>query len=93
MVGMNNGLNIMNKYSQHFIEMDEHKQMKFAEKDNMKKIYDIAVSFMHIVPVTPNEIIPIFCSHPFTNTIYVPKMEENQIVKTYNLTVPEDFEE
>lgn len=68
-------------------------KMTFSETDNQKEVYNIAKLLMDIVPITSNERIPVFCSHPFTDFIYTPQINNNKIDKTWNLTNPEDFEE
>lgn len=68
-------------------------KMIFSETDNQKEVYNIAKLLMDIVPITSNERIPVFCSHPFTDFIYTPQINNNKIDKTWNLTNPEDFEE
>lgn len=68
-------------------------KMTFSETDNQKEIYNIAKMLMDVVPITPNERIPVFCSHPFTDFIYTPRMNNDKIDKTWDLTNPEDFEE
>ena len=68
-------------------------KMTFSETDNQKEVYNIAKLLMDAVPITPNERIPVFCSHPFTDFIYTPQINNNKIDKTWNLTNQEDFEE
>lgn len=68
-------------------------KMTFSETDNQKEVYNIAKLLMDAVPITLNERIPVFCSHPFTDFIYTPQINNNKIDKTWNLTNPEDFEE
>ena len=48
-------------------------KMTFSETDNQKEIYNVAKLLMDIVPITSNERIPVFCSHPFTDFIYTPQ--------------------
>lgn len=68
-------------------------KMTFSETDNQKEVYNIAKLLMDAVPITLNERIPVFCSHPFTDFIYTPQINNNKIDKTWNLTNPKDFEE
>lgn len=76
-----------------FCEVTFMAKMTFSETDNQKEVYNIAKLLMDIVPITSNERIPVFCSHPFTDFIYTPQINNNKIDKTWNLTNPEDFEE
>lgn len=67
--------------------------MKFSKTDNFDKVYETAKLLMYAVPIKSHESIPTFCSHPFTDFIYVPKMENNKIIKTYDLLNLDDFKE
>ena len=68
-------------------------KIMFSESDNKTEIYNIARMLMDVVPIIPNERIPIFCSHPFTDFIHVPQTNNDKIDKTWDLTNPEDFKE
>lgn len=69
--------------------------MIFAEKDDTKGVYKIAELLMYAVEVTPNPSFPLFCSHPFTSSVQIPKLIKGspQFDKMYDLTKKEDFRE
>lgn len=72
--------------------------MNFAKEDNIKEIRDIAKMLFCAVDIIPNEQFPIFCSHPFTNSVIFPKYAKDKngiakMVRQLDLTNEADFNE
>ena len=52
--------------------------MTWKKNDDIEKIRQVAISLLEVVPITPSEVIPLICCHPFTQSMTVPSRNGTQ---------------